>query len=733
MSTAAGARVGTKRARATGVADRVLAAVPVATVFVWLCLVYAVEAWSHGSPWLFTDELEWTQLGRSIADEGEAARRGVPYSFKSVYSYLIAPAWLLTDTGAAYAAVKYLGSILMAATVLPAYGLARTFVSPRPALFAAAGAAIIPALVYSSFIIPEPLAYPYATLCLFLIARALVTRGRWWIVGAIVACALAPFVRGQLAVLPAAFALALLLVLWSSDRARLRRARWSLWDWAGAATLLVGVVLLISAFLGQRSYTWLIATGYYKERMLEYGLWAAGAFTIGLGVLPVVVGLATLVRARGEPRTYELTVFRSLLFSGLFVFALYTSVKASYLSAFFETRIEERNLIYVAPLLFVATALWLERRQLNLLATAAAGAFAGWLLVSTPYRLDLHFYGDAPGLALPQALNRWVALTPTGAKWLLFVALAVTIALLLAARTRFAAPVVVAAALLVLGWNGTGQIAAASGSNDVANTFRNTLRAPLDWLDRQTQGEPALYIGQQVTDRNSVYMLEFWNRSLKHVWSLDGTAPGPGPTLTPDVADVDGRLAPDPGVRFVVADEGVNVVGRRVEDHARIAGGSKTYWRLVEAEAPLRLRDAVAGRDLDGWATAPGGTKTARAAYSRFSTPTGKPGYAVVTVSRREWGGRDVPGAVRICVGPLVIGPDRQPQTAACTSIVEWEVHTHGFRRFYIPAPSQHFRVELEVTPTFVPAELDPALGDRRELGAVVGFDWVSERPRTRR
>ena len=132
---------------APGLLDRVLAYVPLLTIFVWLCLVYAFEAWSHRTPWLFTDELEWTQLARSIATTGHAARRGQPFSFKSVYSYLIAPAWKLHDTQSAYDTVKYIGVIAMSSVVFPAYALARIVVERRAALFVAAGAAVIPALV----------------------------------------------------------------------------------------------------------------------------------------------------------------------------------------------------------------------------------------------------------------------------------------------------------------------------------------------------------------------------------------------------------------------------------------------------------------------------------------------------------------------------------------------------------------------------------------------------------
>ena len=52
-----------------------------------------------------------------------------------------------------------------------------------------------------------------------------------------------------------------------------------------------------------RSFEWDNATRprVFPERLLEYGLWAAGAFTIGLGVLPVVAGLPCSWRPRAEP------------------------------------------------------------------------------------------------------------------------------------------------------------------------------------------------------------------------------------------------------------------------------------------------------------------------------------------------------------------------------------------------------------------------------------------------
>ena len=62
-------------------------------------------------------------------------------------------------------------------------------------------------------------------------------------------------------------------------------------------------------------------------------------------------------------------------------------------------------------------------------------------------------------------------------------------------------------------------------------------------------------LGQSIKDPNPVNLLEFWNRSLTNVWSLDGTAPGPGATVTPNIAEADGTLT-DPGDGLRARDPG---------------------------------------------------------------------------------------------------------------------------------------------------------------------------------
>ena len=73
------------------------------------------------------------------------------------------------------------------------------------------------------------------------------------------------------------------------------------------------------------------------------------------------------------------------------------------------------------------------------------------------------------------------------------------------------------------------------------------LARPLD--ERQS----VTFLGQSIKDPNPVNLLEFWNRSIKNVWALDGTAPGPGLTATPDIKKPDGTLT-DPGTDYVARD-----------------------------------------------------------------------------------------------------------------------------------------------------------------------------------
>jgi hypothetical protein len=493
-------------------------------------------------------------------------------------------------------------------------------------------------------------------------------------------------------------------------------------------TLVVGAVVVVSAVLGHQSLEWNYTTRLYKGRMLDLGLNAAGALTIGLGVLPVVAGLAVLWRTPDETRRRELRIFRSVLLAAIVCFGIYTAVKSTYVSITFGTYTYERNLIFLAPLLFTGTALWLERRRLHPVALALSSAFVLVLLLTTPYEMGIDLSYNAPGLAILQQANRYLQIDPTGAKIGLVALLGLSIALLLAPRFigRGAAWLALAVGAAVIGWNLTGEIAFASGSNRFSDRFADNIRTPFTWVDDVTGGAPTLYIGQQMGDQNGEWLTEFWNRSIKAVWSLDGTAQGPGPTLTPDPRAADGALCSHDrcgpwGYPYVVADRGIEIVGQTVATHLHKAGGGLETWHLVKIAPPLRLASAVTDVYPDGW-------MGSSSSYTRYATENNRAGRLRIIMFGPPQGAQEMTGHATVAIGPIVIGDDKQPHLGKPTEIRRFAIRSKQQRVIEFRAPGPRFRVEISITPTFVPKELSPIETDARELGAKVSYVFLPPR-----
>ena len=289
-------------------------------------------------------------------------------------------------------------------------------------------------------------------------------------------------------------------------------------------------VIVVNAAISHVSFAWLVSTQHYKDRMLENGLWAVGALAIGVGVLPMIAGIAGLIRPRGEPWSRELRAVVATIGSLLVGFGWYTAIKAAYISTTFSTLVVERNLIYVTPLLFVGTAMFFERPLTRWWAVAgAAGLTLAAMLLAYPYQMQLRIYSDAPGLALLQAANRTYAWTPDHARDVLigFVVLSLVVIVLPRVLPWGTRQVLALVAVLLLVWGVAGQMSAASASNTLSEELSADIDQPFNWIDRATGGAPTLYLGQRLTDFNGIWQMEFWNRSLNHIWSTDGSAPGP--------------------------------------------------------------------------------------------------------------------------------------------------------------------------------------------------------------
>ena len=688
--------------------DRFLALIPVAIAALVLLSILFWEAAARHSPTIFTDELEWTQISRAIAHTGHAARRGEPIGFKSLYAYLIAPGWWLHSTSTAYDAIKYLNTLVMATAAVPVYLLARLLVSRRAATIVALGTLCTSAYFFAALLLPEVLAYPTFALLAYASVRALAGDGRRWVIAAGALSLVAVEVRGELIAALGALLLAAAWLWVVGPRGRRFRAGWSRADHVGAVVLLVGAFVLANRLAAPHAYQWAYTTEYWQGRIWHYGLVSASALAIGLAVLPMVAGLASLwvPERRNDPRW---RAFATYLAASIVTFGTYTGVKAAFLSTGPFARVEERNLIYLGPLLLVGSAVYFSSQRRWLPGVLAATAFTGWLVLHYGYELGYPYF-ESPGYGIAAMANRAFRWDQPTIRLALVATCAVSLAVvLLPRRARWRTPVLGVAALTVAVWMSAGEVTSARGSEHQANQFVDALPKPLDWVERGTHGAGYTYLTQQIDDPTGLWLIEFWNPGLRHVDSIDGTAPGPGPTLTPAVDKPDGTLRGDSGLDYVLAENGVRVIGPVLARR-----GDRLLIRVPSH--PWHLKDSVYGRDSGGWIRNDG-------AYAYFG-PERSVGTLTVDVGRAAFCAAAAPKAhVTVTVGPVGLDPQNNPIVAHATSTTRFVLsnctsvpHTYRVR----PPVAVH----VHVTPLVVP--LDYGISDSRHLGAQVAYNFTT-------
>jgi hypothetical protein len=699
-SVEAGVASGSRRG---GTIDRVLVFVPVAFAAIALLTLYFVEAWLRKTPWVFTDELEWSQISRAISSTGHPARRGAHVNFKSIYAYLIAPVWWIHSTATAYAVIKYLNAVVMTLAAVPTYLLARMLVSRRTATVVAILSVLIPGMSYAASIVPEVLAYPWYALCSWLIVRALTTRRPLPVILAVAASLIAVAVRSpQFFTVPASFAIAAAGLWVTGPRGRAMRANWTRSDYIGAVTLLAGGLILFNRVVLQHVHEWQVSTEFWKGRMVDFGLKATQAFVIGMGILPLLGGLASLhLPERRGSSPYR--AFAAYLGASIFCVSLYTAIKATSLSLIFASLIEERNMIYLAPLLLLGTALVFEARRIDWWLVGAGAAFVVFLVLAKQPNL-LWPYFEAPGFAILDVAKQHLGWGVSTMRAALLVVLALSVLALVFRRVRGIAPAVV---VLGAAWMLTGEISATVGSVQFGNRFRAHLPPHLTWIDRATDGKTTTYLGQEIIDNNGIWSTEFWNRSIKHVDSLDGRAPGPGPTYMPELVRSDGLLNGLDDADFIAADNGVTLQAPVV------AIGSPTQLVLYRRHGPWRLLDAEQQVYNDGWA--PGWST-----YTYFRR--GQHGTLVVQLGRPGYNGAAPAGHALLAVGTVKVG-NGVPHLDRITFERRTVVRNGSQQVVRIPVAQTPVRVVVFIKPTFRASEADP-----RELGAQVSYKFVPAR-----
>src|SRR5262249_37812251 len=147
-------------------------------------------------------------------------------------------------------------------------------------------------------------------------------------------CLVAPFVKSELELALVAFAVAAAGLWVTGPHGRALRRNWTPGDYVGAVVLLAGALFLFNRVVMNHVYEWHWATEYFKSKMVALGLAAGAAFSIGLGLLPVICGFVALrlPERRGQP-AYR--AFAAYLAAAIACFSLYTAGKAAYLSTVF--------------------------------------------------------------------------------------------------------------------------------------------------------------------------------------------------------------------------------------------------------------------------------------------------------------------------------------------------------------------------------------------------------------
>jgi hypothetical protein len=668
---------------------------PWAALVLGIVVFYGIEASLRRGPWLFTDELEWTQLSRAIASTGHAARRTEPHSFESLYSYLIAPAWWIHSTASAYAAVKYINAVVMALTAVPAYLLARMLVSRWWSLAVALLSIAIPAMAYATSIVPESLAYLWFTVGALFAVRLLAAPSVGRAVPALVLAVGGLWVRSEFVALPAILVLAA-AVVWVVGRAETGIPWRRVLIAAGA---LVVFAVLFDVLVVQQVQTWSFDQ-YFNHHTIRQGSLAMGALVIGLGFLPVIGGIASLwLPERAPDPAYR--AFAAYLGASIVTLWIYTAAKSTYLVATLQKLIEERNLFYLSPLLLLGTALVLTARRINWFVVAGASvlvlavSWSGLLIVGAPYF-------EAPGLAILTLANRRLYWDINDFHWVALGAVLVTVVVFLLRRRPWVAA---GAGVLVAAWLLTGEIYATNTNTDYSKIFASRVPAPRDWVDTATGRAHVTFLGQGLNlDPTPLWLTEFWNRSIDHVEAIDGTAPGPGPAAGPGLETVDGALQDYTGDRYTLAGPGVRLAAPIVKQQ----GGFTLYRTPTE----WHLLDERQNVFADGWATSP-------MTYTYF--PRGGPGTVQIDLSRTAFNGAGPPGRATIRVGTVKLNDEDVPSFQRVTAVRRAAVPNGKRTVVRIHVPSTPVTVEVKMTTFKAPP-------DTRLLAAQPAFKFVPDR-----
>jgi hypothetical protein len=592
--------------------------------------------WFRATPNYFPDEYLYGELARSLLESGRPAVRGIEIGFPALLQpVLTAPTWLVGDVVVSYRLTQAVGALAMSLVALPVFALARKLGIGRPlALAAAALSLAVPDLLFASWVMAEPFAYPLFVGVVLAGTAALAepSRRRGLVLVALVA--LAAFARAQFAILPLCFVAAVFLVGLRERRLRLvlREQALPLGVFAGVglAVALIGIGRVLglyrSALDGRADPVELLERVGTNALVLAY----ASGWIIVPGAL---LGLALVL---GRPRSRA-----ELAFGAIFL----TTAVALLLEAGLAGAVEnaqERYVFYVLPLAAIAFCLYASRGwpARTFLALVTSLLIAASALVPLAGLTAAEGKTQSPFLLAAFRLEETLGSPGSGSLAVALAAAMLGITLIvLSARPALATPVALTAALVASAAASAGAIA--FDNRNSASVRSEFLPAERSWVDRAGFDEVTLVRAPDGLRTEALEQL-FWNPSVDRVVLLPGAEEVDHFHSSPLTVGNDGTVRSEgrPLTGPVLLDGyGGTIVLAEADQIA--SSQSFTLWR---PHGTVRMSLYMAGRYSDGWLAGMGRLylwpeRTGGSIERRVSlTLTAPPGAEGMTVRLQEPG-----------------------------------------------------------------------------------------------
>lgn len=549
------------------------------------------------SAWILPDETVYSELAKSIAAGERPSVRGIPvFGWGEAYPGLIAPAWaLFEDPTRAYHAALATNALVMSSAAVPAYFLARLFVSPKASFVVALMTVLVPSMAYTGVVMTENAFYPIFLIAVLLIARAVrspVIGNQAW---ALLGLGVVAVTRIQGVALMAAYAGAVAIYAATGPRPDLRAY---IRRFIPTALMIVPLTLMpfvlslargdgLLGWLGVRSGT---LKGFRASEVPEWFAFLSADLVLYVAVGPaaataLVIGTGLSKRAHEPVRLFVAVALPVCV-------AMLASV--AIVSASFDVdgteNLNERYVFYVVPILFVGLAVWV---QSGLPRSWSWAIVAGCCLLTVSLPVDrLEYNAEFQSLALVP----WIGLELNGvgvATALGLFTLACGVLWATCRADRIGRLWLLTATWMVL----LGVVAVGANRESATQAAAAFEGKTATWVDdRVPRGDHVAIVWDQRTARRTtpdpfafwIMAAEIYNSTLGDVYRI-----GPPTYYEAFLPTIPVRVGPDRALsdasgRVVTAQHAL-VTCRAPVVGSVVAQAPRGSLRLIEVEGPLRL------------------------------------------------------------------------------------------------------------------------------------------------